>query len=224
MGRKDDKPKRPKRVTAKQVQAAEDKPFVASSVPVQAEIDEDAWGDDGLTLKQRRFCEYYVGEAGGVGVKAAKLAGYRDDNYHVLGATAHENLKKPKIRSYIGMLLARQGMTPDFLRSRLATLAAASMDNFATIGPDGDVQLDLRQAAELGALGQLKEIREEVVKGDGKFTVLKRTIKVHDPIGAIRTLAEMHGMLSGQSQEPDRVIQRRPIRPGLADADNANHN
>lgn len=167
-----------------------------ADVAVGPEPDHDAWGPDGLTLKQRRFAESYVGEAAGNGVKAARLAGYRDDNYHALGVTASENLKKPKVRGYIGRLLARAGAAPRQLRSRLAELSQSSLDNFLTIDDAGDVVVDLKQAAALGALGQLKELKEEVLRTEaGGATVIRRTIKVHDPQPAIRTLAEMQGKI-----------------------------
>ena len=186
-----------KKTTQKLVQATEDKPFTFPQVDAKPEIGTDPWEDDGLTLKQRRFCQYYVSEAAGNATKAAQLAGYRDDNLITLGGTAHENLKKPQIRGYISRLLAKQGMTPDFLKSRLAQLAQSSLDNMLTMDADGTVRVDLEQAARMGALGQLKELREDILPGgSGKDEVIRRTVKVHDPIRAIELLAKMLGMVT----------------------------
>lgn len=57
-------------------------------------------GDDGLTLKQRRFIEAYMGEAAGNGTMAAMKAGYKG-NYETLNAIASENLRKPAIAKFI---------------------------------------------------------------------------------------------------------------------------
>jgi hypothetical protein len=113
-------------------------------------------------------------------------------------------------------------MTPEFLKSRLAELAQSSMNNFATINEQGDVDVDLKQAAALGALGQLKEIREETIEIQANVVKRKRIIKVHDPLPAIRTLAEMNGMLSGEPAQPERVVRRRQVVIG--DAGDTHHN
>lgn len=54
----------------------------------------------GLTEKQRRFVEAYMGQAAGNGTEAARLAGYKGSD-STLGAVAHENLRKPKIAAAI---------------------------------------------------------------------------------------------------------------------------
>jgi hypothetical protein len=194
------------------VQNSEDKPFTLPTVEVKPEIDDEPWGDDGLTFKQRRFCEVYVSEAAGNGVKAARLAGYSDSNDNVLHATAAENLRKPTIRSYISRLLARHGITPEFLKSRLAQLAQSSMENVCTLDANGKVIVDLEQAAKLGALGQVREISDDGVK-IGAVENIKRKVKVHDPTRAIELLLKMQGLLvekhehSGTIQHEHRVQQ-----------------
>ena len=60
-------------------------------------------GPDGLTLKQRRFVEAYMGEACGNGVLAARLAGYKGDN-NTLHNIASENVRKPTVASAIERL------------------------------------------------------------------------------------------------------------------------
>ena len=51
---------------------------------------------NGLSLKQRKFVDAYLGEAAGNGTKAAQLAGYRGST-QTLKAVASENLAKPDI-------------------------------------------------------------------------------------------------------------------------------
>jgi len=58
-----------------------------------------------LTLKQRKFCLAYVGEANGNGVEAARIAGYKGNDV-TLAAVAYENLRKPQIVQHIAELRA----------------------------------------------------------------------------------------------------------------------
>ena len=49
-----------------------------------------------LTSKQRRFVEFYMGEAKGIGVRAAEMAGY-GGGYKGQAAAAHHNLRNPAV-------------------------------------------------------------------------------------------------------------------------------
>lgn len=192
------KPRKPsKRITTKAVQAAESDqpPVTLPDVPAKPEQDDDPWDREGLTLKQRRFCEAYIGEAAGNATRAAQIAGYRDDNYFSLAGTAADNLKKPQVRGFIGRLLAAQQCTPEYLRNRLAELSKSSLNDCITIGDDGKLELDMEQAARLGALGQIKEVREDVIKGGEETSLVRRTVKLHDPTRAIELLLKMQGAL-----------------------------
>lgn len=51
---------------------------------------------NGLSLKQQKFIDAYLGAANGNGTKAAQLAGYRGSP-QTLKAVASENLTKPDI-------------------------------------------------------------------------------------------------------------------------------
>jgi len=53
-----------------------------------------------LTLKQQRFVVFYLGEAAGNGLKAARMAGY-GGNDKTLYSIAAENLRKPAISEKI---------------------------------------------------------------------------------------------------------------------------
>lgn len=53
-----------------------------------------------LTEKQRQFVEAYMGEAGGNGTEAARLAGYSGTE-NTLAQVAHTNIRKPKIQAAI---------------------------------------------------------------------------------------------------------------------------
>lgn len=78
--------------------------------------DEHAPDDDdlpdplaGLSLRVRRFVEAYLGEAQGIGYKAAQLAGY-SGTMQTLSQTASEILKKPEIRRAVSELVEHSPM------------------------------------------------------------------------------------------------------------------
>jgi phage terminase small subunit len=60
----------------------------------------------GLTPKQNAFIAAYIGDAHGVGVTAARIAGYAGD-YDTLAHAAEDNLKKPHIAAAIDADKAR---------------------------------------------------------------------------------------------------------------------
>lgn len=205
-----------KRITTKHVQATENLPAPAvPQVDAKPEIDEDPWDAEGLTLKQRRFCEAYVGPAAGNATRAAQMAGYRDDNRHSLEATASENLRKPALRSFIGRLIARQGVGVEYLKSRLAQLAQSSLDNCCTIDRDGEVVVDMKMAAELGALGQIKELSDEILKTGGECSTIRRKVKLHDPTKAIELLLRMHGAIIDRHEHSGSIEHKHAVQPAM---------
>jgi phage terminase small subunit len=191
-----------KKITTKRVQAMEDKPFVLPAVAVKPEIDDEPWGDDGLTTKQRLFVEALIGPAAGNATKAAQMAGYRDDNYSALAVTASENLKKPNVQEAIALAFARRRMTPEWASNRLMEIASASMRNFCTVDADGCLTVNWKLAAESGAIGQIREIHEHVIEAGGHADVIKRSFKLHDVVGALRTVLQLSGLLK---KEPRTV-------------------
>lgn len=63
---------------------------------------------EALTLKQRRFCEYYL-ETGN-GTEAVIKAGYKiKGNMRLASVIASENLRKPNISTFISLKLERLG-------------------------------------------------------------------------------------------------------------------
>lgn len=185
-----------KRTTAKLVQATEDLPAPVPQVDVKPEIDEDPLDDFGLTERQRRFVEAYIGPAGGNATKAAQMAGYKDDNYNSLRMTASETLAKPYVQQAIASAWARKRQSPEWAKAGLIEVAGSTMSNFVTVNPEtGESHLDMKRALTAGALGQIKEYREEVLSVNGAATVLKRTIKIHDRTQALATLLRLQGQL-----------------------------
>lgn len=208
--------KKPKNITRKQVRANEDKPF-SPKLDFKPEIDNEPWGDDGLTTRQRSFVEALVGPAGGNATKAAGMAGYASENRIALAVTGSENLRKPNIQEAIAHALAKRRATPEWTKNQLIDLAQSSMKNFISVGDDGEPHLDFAKAAAMGAIGQIKEFKEEGIRGaDGEVSVVKRTIKIHDRHAALQTLARLHGLVNDTLAPPEkdaikvRAVRRKP--------------
>lgn len=118
---------------------------------------------DTLTERQRRFVEAYMGQAGGNGTEAARLAGYTGAPA-TLGAIASENLKKPKIRAAIQ---ARQHadplvMTREAVLQRLSALgrgeSVVPLCDRATGHPVPDVSVPPPVAVQLKAMELLGKL------------------------------------------------------------------
>jgi hypothetical protein len=189
--------RKPKRTTTKRVQDTENLPPVIPHVDVKPETDEDAWGDDGLTFRQRMFVKAMVGPAGGNATKAAEMAGYASDNRDALKVTACRTLTKANVQRALAHALAAKLDSPEWIRNSLVEISASSMANFVEVKENGTTELDFAKASEAGAMGQIREYREEAIKiGDGPAVTLKRTIKIHDRRAALETLAKLDGKLT----------------------------
>jgi len=193
VSKKGDKPKRT-RITAKRVQAVENKP-VLPNVTFKPEIDEEPWGDDGLTTKQRLFVEAYIGPAGGNATRAAEMAGYSAENRLALAVTGSENLRKPNVQQALGLALSRKKMSPEWAKERLVYVASGSMTDFLRVDENGDTHLDFKRAAEAAAIGHIKEYYEDGIDGGDGPKIIKRKIKLHDPVPALMTLLKIFGLI-----------------------------
>ncbi len=207
--------KKGKRVTTKRVQATENLPPKTPKIDHKPEVDEDVPESDGLTIRQRLFVEAITGPAIGNATKAAEMAGYKADNYFTLAATASENLKKPYIQEAIAHALARRRMSPEWAKAGLVDIASSSFADFLTLGDDGQPRLDFAKAAAMGAIGHIREYREEGVDArDGTGPVIiKRTIKLHDRTKALELLLRLHGLLNDKLPEADEppAFRMRPV-------------
>jgi hypothetical protein len=162
----------------------------------QVEVDDGPFDHGGLSIRQQQFVAAIVGPAQGNATKAAQLAGYRSDNRVALASTAYENLRKPQIQEAIAHALAAKRATAEWAKASLVDLASSSMHNFLSVDARGNASIDFKKAAAAGALGQIKEYREEGVDtGNGKVRIIKRTIKLHDPTAALITLLKLHRLL-----------------------------
>src|SRR4051812_21760757 len=109
---------------------------------------------EGLTVKQRLFVSYYLGEAKGNGTAAARMAGYA-----VPTEQAYENLRKPHIRAAIDAKLAGPALAADEVLARLSDMATADLGDFTDeVKGKGGFRLNLTKARAAGRLHLVKKL------------------------------------------------------------------
>lgn len=126
--------------------------------------------EEKLTLKQRKFCMAYAGEANGNATEAARIAGYKGSDLTLRGV-AHENLTKPNITAFIAELrkgaeakLGRKIMSAVEVLAELSDIASASW----------------------------RELVE--VKYDNEGAIINATLRLTDKIKACELLGKHHGL------------------------------
>lgn len=192
-----------KRITKKLVQATENLPVKdLPKVAIRPEVDDDDQVDDGLTIRQRLFVEALAGPARGNATKAAEMAGYNASNRNSLCATASENLRKPMIQRALAHALAKLSASPEWAINQAFYNARVSMADFLVVGDDGQPVFDWKKAAASGAIGQIREYKEDgIVTGDDEGpAVIKRSFKLIDSQKALDTVLKLHGVLVDKSE------------------------
>lgn len=183
--------------TSKVVQALEKSAYVPP-VDVKPEDETDPIEADGLTIRQRRFVAAITGPAMGNATHAAELAGYSSDNRNALRVTACRLLTYSTIQQAIAAAFAKVSDSPEWARNAIIQIAQADMSNFLSV-VDGKPVMDWEKAANAGAIGQIREYREEGVEdpnGSGKLLVVnKRSFKLHDSMKAREILLKLHGLM-----------------------------
>lgn len=106
-----------------------------------------------LTDKQVLFAHKYADLLNGT--EAARQAGYAG-NDNVLGVTAYDNLRNPKIRALVDQLLEARSMTKGEVLARLTDIARGSMGEFLKI--NGTVSFDFKKAQAAGKLHLIKSV------------------------------------------------------------------
>lgn len=117
---------------------------------------------DNLSLKQKKFCEYFV-QTGNM-TESAKMAGYSEKTAYKIGS---ENIKKPKIIEYINELTKaddekRIADAKEILRYFTSVMRGEINDQF---GLDPPLQERTKAATELAKrIIDTKNIGDEQIK------------------------------------------------------------
>jgi phage terminase small subunit len=145
-----------------------------------------------LTLKQRKFCLAYVGEANGNGVESCRLAGYKGNDV-TLAAVAYENLNKPQIQAYISELrvqaekkLGAKVLSAAEVLAGLTRIASADVAEVF----EADGSFDLASAKRRGVSRLIKSMAFD--KDTGRLTKLE----LHNAHGAHVDLGKYHKLFT----------------------------
>jgi hypothetical protein len=206
-----------KRTTTKKVQASEKLPPNLPNAKPTPEVDDDPWDNNHLTLRHRRFIAYYVGEAAGNATKAARLAGYRDDNYDSLRVTARRVLTNANVQRVLQAELSKGFGTPEQVRNSIATIANGNAADYLEPGEDGKLKVSLDRMADNGALGQINQVEENIIETtEGGATVIRRKLKLYDRLKALELLAKMNGQLVDKHEVNATHTYRNSIIEAMA--------
>jgi phage terminase small subunit len=150
---------------------------------------------DGLTEKQKRFCEEYLVDLNAT--QAAIRAGYSEDTARSI---ASENLSKPDIQEYIRVLQKeiseRNKITQDMWLQELAKIGFSDIKNYYT---SDDEQIEITQLDNklTAAIAQLK-VTETRLPGGVKIV---KEFKLHDKIAALEKIGKHLGFFEKDNRQ-----------------------
>lgn len=160
-----------------------------------------------LTFKQQAFINEYLIDFNAAA--AAQRAGYKG-NPAALANVGRQNLANPRIREVINQRLDQWAMPASEVFLRLSRLADASMADFFSTGPGGDIRLDLTQAYQRGAMDHLKYLALDQHFSPAGATRTVVRLSLYDSLLALSQLAKAHDLpgvnlsaLTGKEQRLD---------------------
>jgi len=163
--------------------------------------------------RREKFCRLYVQYMGmgvdAAGRRAAIEAGYSAKRTGLVGDLTAQPAVQQRIRALLEEGFARDQMTPQEIVARLARLARR--DPRALFTEDGDHVLpqDLAPDIAFAIVGLDTELKFDA---DGAPPTAVRKYRLVNPLPALRTLAEVHGMLDPNSAASGTGIGDRLAR------------
>lgn len=165
---------------------------------------------DGLTEKQKRFCDEYLIDLNAT--QAAIRAGYSEETARAIGS---QNLTKVNIAEYIEKQLKkreqRTELTQDFVIRELLNIAGASGTDFAWVDDIG-----LARIIPTSQVDESKRSAIASIKAGANGT----EVKTYDKIRALELLGKHLGMFSERQASNGREIEDlSPLASMLGDDD-----
>lgn len=185
---------------------------------------------DGLTYKQRAFCDHYIElnskpqpiARRGFGAEAARRAGYQGTE-DTLSRAAFDNLRQHRIRAYIRRKVGLVAMPADEVLQRLSKQARA--DIAQVLNENGE--FDFKQAKKRGNTDLVRKLKTRTItrnignKGETETEVIHE-LELHNAQSALETVAKIHGLLEKASPEsPIIEVNNLNLTIVLQDALNA---
>ena len=145
-----------------------------------------------LTDKQRRFAEEYVVDFNGK--QAAIRAGYSPRSAKVTAARLLTNANlQSLIREKVEKHAERAEITTDRIFEEYGRLAFSDLRDVVSWSRFGVALKDSGALSEEAA-ATVREVTESVTDREDGGTTVRRTVKLHDKLGALRDLAKIMGM------------------------------
>lgn len=159
-------------------------------------------GEQTLAPLRQRFVEEYPKDLNAT--RAAERAGYAKASAHVSGC----NLLKDKriikaLRKEFSKLTRRNRIEQDRVAKELAALAYSNIKTFCKWNAAGLILIDSDQVSDRDSIC-IKEIKETT--GPKSTTI---SIKLHDKLTALNTLAKYVGMLDGEKGKTETEEQKK---------------
>ena len=154
--------------------------------------------ESGLTDKQQRFCELYVGEAKLNGSEAARMAGYSENS---AGAIASENLQKPEIQARIAELRATLSERTSISAEKvLREVALVAFSDHSEYEVDASGKLTLREGAPPEAIRAVGKLRFKRRVGDD-YEETETEVGLWDKVAALRSLMKHLGIDGAKDED-----------------------
>lgn len=159
-------------------------------------------GEDTLAPLRQRFVEEYPKDLNAT--RAAVRAGYSESSAAVTGCNLLKDKRIVKaLRKEFAKLTRRNRIEQDRVAKELATLAYSNIKTFCKWNAGGLLLIDSDHISDRDSIC-IKEIKEVV--GPKSTTV---SLKLHDKLSALNTLARYVGMLDGEKGKTETDEQKR---------------
>lgn len=154
-------------------------------------------GPDGLTDKQRVWCEAYL-QCGLNATEAARRAGYKDPEQ-----SGWVNKNKAEIRAYLDARLKSHKMGADEVLARLSDMAQGNMGDFISreITEDG-LSIDTIDLSKARKSGKLHLIRKIKIGPDGT------SLELHDAKDALELIGKHYELFTEKQKIEGEVSTR----------------
>lgn len=177
-------------------------------------------------FRYHQFIRHYLTNNGNA-TQAAILAGYDGKHAAIQGS---QLLKLPYIQEKITAarlrLQERTEVSIEKVIAELAKMGFANMEDYISITPWGDAQIDLSDLTQ-EQWAAISEVTTEVYmegKGDDAVPVKRTKIKLHDKLGSLEKIARYLGAFNGKrggsgeppEGQPEQVTNHYTLQIGNA--------
>jgi len=152
-----------------------------------------------LSVREKLFVHYFLGEANHNATEAARLAGY--NNPRQLGSRL---LAKVDIKAAVDSKIETVGMTAKEVLTRLAAMATADPMEFFVVNGFGVPRIDLRKAQRAGRTFLIRSLE---CRADGSVK-----LTLHNSQDALDKLAKTLGMYQAETA----AKAAEPMNPAVA--------